>query len=91
MPEIVAEVESSITQREVEHTLRGMPMKKSPGPDDITTEMLVTAGDIGITELTKLANMMYVQSFTVHHHIVSSNYLLPSFCACLSCIVELPR
>ena len=23
-----------------------------------------------------------------HHHIVSSNYLLPSLCACLSCIVE---
>ena len=36
-------------------------MKRSPGPDDITTEMLVAAGDIGITELTKLANMMYVQ------------------------------
>ena len=36
-------------------------MKKSPGPDDITTEKLVAAGDIGITELTKLANMMYVQ------------------------------
>ena len=24
-----------------------------------------------------------------HHHIVSSNYLLPSLCACLNCIVEL--
>ena len=24
-----------------------------------------------------------------HHHVVSSNYLLPSLCACLSCIVEL--
>ena len=61
MPEIVAEVESPITQREVEHALRGMPMKNTPGPDDITTEMLVAAGDIGITELTKLTNMMYVQ------------------------------
>ena len=38
-----------------------MPMKKSPGPDDIITEMLVVAGDIGINELTKLANMIYVQ------------------------------
>ena len=38
-----------------------MPVKKSLGPDDITTEMLVAAGDIGITELTKLANMMYSQ------------------------------
>ena len=36
-------------------------MKKSPEPDDITTEMLVAAGDIEITELTKLVNMMYVQ------------------------------
>ena len=61
MPEIVAEVESPITQREVEHALRGMPMKRSPGPDNITTELLVAAGDIGITELTKLANMIYVQ------------------------------
>ena len=65
MPEIVAEVKSSITQREVEHALRGIPMKKSSGPDHITTEMLVAAGDIGITELPKMANMMYVEgSFT---------------------------
>ena len=39
MAEILAEVESPITQREFEHALRGMPMKKSPGPDNITTEM----------------------------------------------------
>ena len=51
MPEIVAEAESSITRHEVEHALRGMPMKKSPGPDDITTEMLVAAGDIGVTDV----------------------------------------
>ena len=24
-----------------------------------------------------------------HHHIVSSNYLLPSLCTCLSCVVKL--
>ena len=36
-------------------------MKKSPGSDDVTTEMLLSAGDAGITELTKLTNMMYVQ------------------------------
>ena len=36
-------------------------MKKSPGHDDIRTEILVAPGDIGITELTKLVNMMYVQ------------------------------
>ena len=36
-------------------------MNKSPGPDDITTEMLVTAGDVCILELTKLTKLMYVQ------------------------------
>ena len=38
-----------------------MPLRKSPGPDDIVTEMLVAAGDMGIAELTKLSNMMYIQ------------------------------
>ena len=36
-----------------------MPMRKAPGPDDITTEMLVAAGGRGVTEITNLANMMY--------------------------------
>ena len=36
-------------------------MKRSPDPDAITTDMLVATGDVWITELTKLANMMYVQ------------------------------
>ena len=36
-------------------------MRKSPGPDDIVTEMLVAAGDMGIAEVTKLSNMMYIQ------------------------------
>ena len=31
------------------------------GPDDITTQMLVAAGKIGVSELTKLSNMMYSQ------------------------------
>ena len=44
MTEIVAEAESPITQREVEHVLRRMSMKKSPDPGDITTKMLVAAG-----------------------------------------------
>ena len=30
MPDIAAEVELSITRKEVEHALRGMPEKKSP-------------------------------------------------------------
>ena len=48
MPDIAAEVESPITRREVEHVLRGMQKKKSPGSDGITTEMLVAAGEVGI-------------------------------------------
>ena len=39
---------SPITYQEVEYALKGMPMRKSPGPDDIVTEMLVAAGDMGI-------------------------------------------
>ena len=61
MPDIAAEVESPITRREVEHALRGMPEKKSPGPDGITTGMLVAAGEIGILELTELSNMIHNQ------------------------------
>ena len=38
-------------------------MNKSPGSDDITTEMLVSAGDIWISELIKLSNMMYSQDY----------------------------
>ncbi len=48
-----------ITQREVEVALDRLPMKKSPGPDDITAEMLVAAGENGLTELTKMTNMIY--------------------------------
>ena len=61
MSDIAAEVESPITRREVEHALRVMPEKKSPGPDRITTEMLVAAGEIGILELTELSNMIHNQ------------------------------
>ena len=38
-----------------------MPEKKSPGPDDMTTEMLVAAGEVGILEFTELANMIHDQ------------------------------
>ena len=61
MPGIAAEVESPITRREVEHALKGMPEKKSPGPDGITTEMLVAAGEVRILELTELPNMIHNQ------------------------------
>ena len=61
MPVITTGSISPITYQEVERALKGMPMRKSPGPDDIVTEMLVAAGDMGIAELAKLSNMMYIQ------------------------------
>ena len=39
--------------------VKGIVMKKSPGFDDITIEMLAAAGEIGISELTNLSNMLY--------------------------------
>ena len=48
-----------ITRTEIEYALKGMPMRKAPGPDDITTEMLVAAGGRGVRKITNLANMMY--------------------------------
>ena len=61
MPDIAAQVESAITRREVEHALRGMSEKKSPGTDGITTETLVAAGEVGLLELTQLSNRMDTQ------------------------------
>ena len=61
MPVITTDSISPITYQEFEYALKGMPMRKSPGPDDIVTEMLVAAGDMWIAELTKLSNMMYIQ------------------------------
>ena len=61
MPVITTGSISPITYQEVEYALKGMPMRKSPGPDDIVTEMLVAAGDMGIAELTKLSNMIHIQ------------------------------
>ena len=61
MPVITTGSISPITYQEVEYVLKRMPMRKSPGPDDIVTEMLVAAGDMGVAELTKLSNMMYIQ------------------------------
>ena len=61
MPDIATKVESPITRREVEHALWRMPEKKSPGPDGITTEMLVAAGEVVIVELTELSNMIHNQ------------------------------
>ena len=61
MPVITTSSISPIIYQEVEYALKVMPMRKSPGPDDIVAEMLVAAGDMGIAELTKLSNMVYIQ------------------------------
>ena len=61
MPVITTGSILPITYQEVEYALKGMPMRKSPGPDDIVTEMLVATGGMGLAELTKLSNMMYIQ------------------------------
>ena len=61
MPVITTCSISPITYQEVEYALKGMPMRKSSGPDDIVTEMLVATGDMGIADLKKLSNMMYNQ------------------------------
>ena len=61
MPVITTGSISPITYQEVEDAIKGMPMRISPGPDDIVTGMRVAAGDMGITELSKLSNMMYIQ------------------------------
>ena len=50
---------SPTTRTKIEYALKGMPMRKAPGPDDVTTEMLVAAGGRGVTEITNLANIMY--------------------------------
>ena len=50
---------SPITRTYIEYDLKGMPMRKAPGPYDITTEMLVAAGGSGVTEITNLANIIY--------------------------------
>ena len=34
-------------------------MRKAPGPDDMTTEMLVAAVGRGVTEITNITNIMY--------------------------------
>ena len=48
MPVITTGSISPITYQEVEYALKGMPIRKSPGPvSSSTTEMRVAAGDMG--------------------------------------------
>ena len=42
-------------------------MKKVPGSDDTSTEMAVAEGDIGVSELTKLSNIMYRQGIDIDY------------------------
>ena len=48
-----------ILKEEVVAALKAMKKKKAAGPDDIVTEMLATAGEVGIERTTELANIMY--------------------------------
>ena len=49
------------------------------------------SGDSGISEVYMLKSMgeRTPPCGIPHHHVVSSNYHLPSLYACLSCIIEL--
>ena len=47
MPTITPESKSSITYRKVEHAPKRIPMRKSLGPDDIATELLVALETLG--------------------------------------------
>ena len=38
-----------VIRREVEFALKGMPLNKAPGPDNIFNEMLVASGEAGLT------------------------------------------
>ena len=46
-----------VTRREVEFALKGMPLNKAPGTDNIFIEYLVASGEAGLTKLTTLINM----------------------------------
>ena len=76
---------SPITRTETEYALKGMPMRKAPGPDDITTEMLVAAGGRGVTEITNLANMMYSEGRFPEQMYKSIFITIPKVRECAKC------
>lgn len=52
-----------ILEEEVKRALNRMKRNKAAGPDNVTAEMLLLAGDIGIRKLTELANEFYNNGF----------------------------
>ena len=50
IPQVHTESElMPVTRREVKFALKGIPLNKAPGPDNIFTEMLVASGEDGLT------------------------------------------
>ena len=74
-----------VTRREVDCALKGMLMNKAPGPDNIFTEMLVTSGEAGLTELTSLTNMMYQEGCFSENMNNSIFITLPKICGIAKC------
>ena len=62
-----------------------MPEKKSPGPDGITTEMLVAAGEMGILELTELSSMIHNQGSFPNELNKSISIILPKVNGKIKC------
>lgn len=54
--------------------LKAMKKKKAAGPDNIVTEMLQTAGEVGIERTTELANIMY-ESRTLPDELCNSTFI----------------
>ena len=40
---------SPITRREIDFALKGMPVRKAPGADELSTEIVVAVGEAGHT------------------------------------------
>ena len=49
----------AILKEEVEHALSKMKQGKAIGPDGIPTEAIIALEDLGLTEITKLMNIIY--------------------------------
>ena len=86
IPQVHPESElTPVTSREVEFSLKGMPLNKAPGPDNIFTEMLVSSGEAGLTELTSLTNMMYQEGCFSENMNYSIFITLPKVCGTEKC------